>query len=331
VPAVLVEDPGALPSTMRAARLTAPEKMEVVTAPVPVPGPNEALVAIESCGVCASNLPPWEGRPWFSYPFDFGALGHEATGILVSHGSEFRAFEVGRRVALLSQHGYAEYDVAPAESLVPLPEALDQRLFPGEPLGCAMNIFERSQIRSGDWVAVVGVGFLGALLVQLALGAGARVIALSRSQSALDLLQSTAAHRVPITSRDETVAAVRALTGDELCAVTIEAAGKQEPLHLAGELTGIRGRLVIAGYHQDGLREINLQLWNWRGLDVINAHERDPERYRRGIQAAVGAVTSGRLDPAPLLTHRYPLEQINLALHLTRERPPGFMKAMIVL
>jgi len=53
----------------------------------------------------------------------------------------------------------------------------------------------------------------------------------------------------------------------------IEAAGQQWPLDLATELTRERGRLIIAGYHQDGPRQINMQLWNWRGLDVINAHE----------------------------------------------------------
>jgi len=58
--------------------------------------------------------------------------------------------------------------------------ALDGLPFPGEPLGCAMNIFRRSGIRRGDTVAIIGIGFLGALLVQLAAGAGARVIAISR-------------------------------------------------------------------------------------------------------------------------------------------------------
>ena len=57
---------------------------------------------------------------------------------------------------------------------------------------------------------------------------------------------------------------------------------------------------MIAGYHQDGPRQVNMQLWNWRGLDVINAHERDPAVYVQGIREAVEAVAAGRLDPAAL-------------------------------
>jgi threonine dehydrogenase-like Zn-dependent dehydrogenase len=123
---------------------------------------------------------------------------------------------------------------------------------------------------------------------------------------------------------------VKALTDGAFCPCVIEATGKQWPLDLAGELTGERGRLVIAGYHQDGLRQVNLQLWNWRGLDVINAHERDPRVYREGTQSAVEAVAAGVLDPRPLYTHTFPLERLADALHITSERPDGFLKALVL-
>jgi threonine dehydrogenase-like Zn-dependent dehydrogenase len=113
--------------------------------------------------------------------------------------------------------------------------------------------------------------------------------------------------------------------------VVIEAVGKQWPLDLAAELTRERGRLVIAGYHQDGPRQINMQLWNWRGLDVINAHEREAQVYQDGLRDAANAVSEGRLDPAPLFTHSYPLEKLDEALNATRDRPDGFLKALIVM
>jgi threonine dehydrogenase-like Zn-dependent dehydrogenase len=116
-----------------------------------------------------------------------------------------------------------------------------------------------------------------------------------------------------------------------LCDCVIEAAGKQEPLDLAGELTRERGRLVIAGYHQDGPRQVNMWLWNWRGLDVINAHERDPNIYLQGIRAAIEAIESGSLDPSALYTHRFPLERLADALNMTRDRPDGFVKALVML
>jgi hypothetical protein len=48
-----------------------------------------------------------------------------------------------------------------------------------------------------------------------------------------------------------------------------------------------------------------MQLWNWRGLDVINAHERDPAIYLEGMRAAVRAVETGVLNPRPLYTHEF--------------------------
>ncbi|MFC7608265.1 MDR/zinc-dependent alcohol dehydrogenase-like family protein [Teichococcus aestuarii] len=99
----------------------------------------------------------------------------------------------------------------------------------------------------------------------------------------------------------------------------------------AGELTAERGRLVVAGYHQDGPRQVNMWLWNWRGIDVINAHERDPEIYMAGMREALEAVASGRLDPAPLYTHRFPLDRLAEALDATRDRPDGFLKAVVTM
>ena len=113
--------------------------------------------------------------------------------------------------------------------------------------------------------------------------------------------------------------------------MVIEAIGKQEPLALSAELTRERGRLIIAGYHQDGLRSVNMQLWNWRGLDVINAHERDPQMYTGGIRLAVEAVAGGALDPSPLYTHSFPLAHLGEALDATRDRPEGFLKALVTL
>ncbi|MDB5622565.1 MAG: Zn-dependent alcohol dehydrogenase GroES-like protein, partial [Devosia sp.] len=122
---------------------------------------------------------------------------------------------------------------------------------------------------------------------------------------------------------------VKALTGGQFCDRVIEAVGKQWPLDLAAELTRERGKLIVAGYHQDGPRQINMQLWNWRGLDVINAHERDPGIYIQGIKDAAEAIVAGRLDPSSLYTHSFALEQLDTALNTTRDRPDGFLKALV--
>jgi threonine dehydrogenase-like Zn-dependent dehydrogenase len=287
---------------------------------------------MEGSGVCGSNLPPWEGRDWFQYPFAPGSPGHEGWGRVDVVGSGVTGFAPGDRVALLSERAYAEYDVADQGSVVALPRSLGDAPFPAEPLACAMNAFARCDVRAGQDVVVIGVGFLGAVLVQLAAAAGARVVAVSRRPFALDVARRMgASETVPMDDHWRVLERVRSLVGGEGAPRVIEAVGAQWPLDLAGELTGVRGRLVIAGYHQDGPRQVNMQLWNWRGLDVINAHERDPAVYAAGMRAAVEAVASGRLDPAPLYTHRYPLERLAEALDATRDKPDGFVKALVML
>jgi threonine dehydrogenase-like Zn-dependent dehydrogenase len=323
--------PVAPTGTMRAVVLAGPGQVRVDEVALPGPGPNQVRVRLEGCGVCASNLTPWAGPGWMRFPTEPGALGHEGWGVVDAVGDGVGGLSAGDRVAALSYHGYAECDLADAGAVVPLPASLAGRPFPGEPLGCAMNVLRRSGVEAGQTVAVVGVGFLGALLTRLAADAGARVIAVSRRPFALDVARAMgAAETIPMDEHGRVVGRVKEMTGGVLCDRVVEAVGKQGPLDLAAELTRERGRLVVAGYHQDGPRQVNMWLWNWRGLDVVNAHERDPEVYVQGIREAVDAVASGRLDPGRLYTHTFPLDGLGAALDATRDRPDGFLKALVI-
>ncbi|WP_313136667.1 MDR/zinc-dependent alcohol dehydrogenase-like family protein [Paracoccus jeotgali] len=315
--------------TMQAARLTGPGQFDLVEMPIPQPGPDQVRVKLKGCGVCASNLGPWAGPEWMQFPTEPGAPGHEGWGRIDALGAEVKGLQTGDRVAFLGQHSYAGYDLAPADQVVVLPPELDGP-FPGEALGCAMNIFARSGIKPGMRVAIIGIGFLGATLTRLAANEGAEVIAISRRPESLALARRMGAARtIEMIDHYQIIEEVRTLTDGAFCEVAIEAVGLQWPLDLASELVGTHGRLVIAGYHQDGPRQVNMQSWNWRGLDVINAHERDPATYVAGMQRAVRAVAEGRLDIAPLLTHRYPLADLGAALDATRDKPAGFVKAWV--
>jgi threonine dehydrogenase-like Zn-dependent dehydrogenase len=298
--------------------------------PVPRPGPGELRLRLEGCGVCASNLASWQGMPWSQYPMEPGAMGHEAWGTVDSVGEGVEDFKVGDRVGALTYHSYAEYDLAHANAVLKVPDSLKEKPFPGEPLGCAMNIFRRAEIRAGQTLAIVGIGFLGALLTRLANRQGARVIAISRRPFSLEVARLMGASEcIPMNDHGKILNQVKELTNGNFCDRVIEAVGKQWPLDLAGELTRERGRLVIAGYHQDGPRQVNMQLWNWRGLDVINAHERDEKIYVEGMRQALEALDRGEIDPTPLYTHEYRLEQLGDALDATRDRPEGFLKALV--
>ncbi|MFN3572890.1 MAG: MDR/zinc-dependent alcohol dehydrogenase-like family protein [Phenylobacterium sp.] len=317
--------------TMRAAVLTGPGRLEVREVETPQAGPGQVRIRLEGCGVCASNLTPWEGPEWMQFPTPPGGLGHEGWGVIDQVGQGVEGLKVGDRVAALSHNSYAEFDVADQGAVVRLPPELDGQPFPGEPLGCAMNIFRRCEIEAGQTVAIVGIGFLGAILTRLAAEAGARVIAISRRDFSLDLARRMgAAETIPMDDHYRIIGQVKDLTGGVFCDRVIEAVGKQWPLDLAAELTRERGRLIIAGYHQDGPRQVNMQLWNWRGLDVVNAHERDPAVYAQGVRDAVAAIVSGRLDPRPLYSHTYGLEELDQALDATRDRPGDFLKALVI-
>ena len=287
---------GTRAATTRAARVRAPGWVELTRAELPELVPGHVLVRIEGCGVCASSLPLWEGREWFEYPLEAGAPGHEPWGTVEAGPEEL----VGRRVAFLSERGFAERALVAAEHVVPLPSELDGLPFPGEALACAVLVLRRADVRPGQAVAVVGLGFLGSAIASLLGGEVTRV----RRETPLDGLE-------------------------ERFEIVIECGGTQAALDAASRLVAARGRLVIAGYHQDGLRTVDLRSWNWRGLDVVNAHERDPAAYVAAMSEAAALAAAGALDLQALVTHRFPLERLAEALEAARTRPPGFVKAWV--
>src|SRR3954452_627885 len=203
---------------MRAAVVTGPGQIRLDAIRRPEPGPGQVRIRLEGCGVCASNLTPWAGPEWMQFPTEPGALGHEGWGVVDAVGNGVEGLSVGDRVAALSYKSYAEYDVADADAVVLLPDSLAGQPFPGEPLGCAMNIFRRSRIEPGQTVAIVGIGFLGALLTRLASQAGARVLAISRRPCSLDAAQRFGASEV-ISMDDhwQIIERVKSLTDGRFC------------------------------------------------------------------------------------------------------------------
>ncbi|WP_424492881.1 MDR/zinc-dependent alcohol dehydrogenase-like family protein [Salinimicrobium sp. GXAS 041] len=314
----------------KSAVLEAPKKVIIKEAALPEPKAGEVCIKLEGSGVCASNIPVWEGRDWFEYPVEPGNPGHEGWGVIDAVGEGVKTLKEGDRVTALTYNAYATHDIAKEESVVKLPEFLDGKAFPGEPLGCAMNIFSRSDIRKGQTVAIVGSGFLGSLLIQLAKSEGARVIAISRREFSLQTAKEAGADEiVKMDDHYQIIEKVKELTNGNFCERVIECTGKEWPLNLSIELTGERGKLIVAGFHQDGMRSLNVQMLNWRGIDMISAHERDPQKYIQGIKDAIEAVREGKMDPFPFFTHTFSLDQMEQAYHHLTERPDGFIKAII--
>ena len=319
-------------ATMAAAVFSKPGCVEFLQVPIPRPGPHEVRVQLEGCGICARSVAAWAGDEACQYPLVPGAPGGEAWGVVEAVGGEVTEVVPGDRVGVLTEKGFAEYAVVNADRLVVLPESLDAEPFPARALAGAVNVFRRSFIDKGNTVAVIGFGFLGALLTQLAVLAEARVIAVGRRPYALRIAKQLGA-TFAVVQKEEShsgvMETIREMNHGEQCDVTIEASGMQGSLDLAAELTRDRGRLVVAGSHGDGPRLVDMALWNRRGFDVVNAHEPAPSILREGMREAAAAVDCGLLKPGPLYTHRFSLARLDDALRLAAERPAGFMKALV--
>ncbi|MBV9582878.1 MAG: alcohol dehydrogenase catalytic domain-containing protein [Chloroflexi bacterium] len=305
---------------MRALRFAAPRQVACIEVPEPTPGPREVLVRIEACGVCGSDLNVWRGVPGVEFPLSPGAPGHETCGRIVGLGPEVTSLSIGQRVTGLMWNGFAELGTALAEELVPIPAEFGPDPLLGEPLACAMHVIHRAGIRPGDRVALVGFGYLAALIAHLLPDMVGDWIAVARRAESRALATRLGAGAVydfssiPDTAWDS-------------FPIVVEAAGVQQSLDVATWLTAYGGRLVIAGYHADGPRTVNMQSWNWKGIDVVNAHTRQPGVH---VAALLGAFEILRCRPLPLLLcHTWQLPEAADAFVAADAHPAGFIKALV--
>jgi threonine dehydrogenase-like Zn-dependent dehydrogenase len=110
--------------------------------------------------------------------------------------------------------------------------------------------------------------------------------------------------------------------------VVIEATGLQPALDIATDAVRIKGTISIYGYHTGEKRTINLERWNWKALTVVNAHERENSVYVDGMRKAITLLQYGRLK-FDLITQEFALDGINQGFEIIRERPRGYIKAIV--
>ncbi|MBV9173095.1 MAG: zinc-binding dehydrogenase [Chloroflexi bacterium] len=297
---------------MRAIRLEAQRSASRVVVPRPEPSEGEVVVRVKACGICGSDLNAWRGVQGIDYPLPAGAPGHEIWGEIA---------DTRQPVTGLAWNGLAEFTVARREHLLSLVSPFDRVPLLGEPLACAMNVLRRSAIPSGHRLAIVGFGYLAALIAQL-LPPGVGWIAVSRRPDSRALAQRLGADAVYDFDK------IPQELWDSF-PVVIEAAGVQQTLDFSTWLTAYSGRLVIAGYHADGPRSVNMQSWNWKGIDVVNAHERQPTVYMEALREGLCLINQRGLDLSTLLTHTFGMEDAQRAFELAEARPDGFVKAVV--
>ena len=314
---------------MRIAMIPERGRFEIADEPIPPIGPDDALVRVAACGVCASELDIWSGLsghamfPW--YP------GHEVSGVVERVGDLVQTVAPGDPVSVwVTTRGFADYVAVKAVHCFPA-HGLPLEAALGEPLGCAVNVVEVARPALGDDVVIVGAGFMGHLVHLLVDMRGPRqIIVADTRDDALKRAEDLGASRTVNVTRDSLIDVVRDLTGGAGADVSFEVTGVQAPLDVLGEVTRMSGTLVLAGYHQGEPRRIPLALWNWKAFRIANGHFRDVPTILRGMERGMRLLESGRLSMSSLLTHRYPLEEIEAAFRAAMDKPDGFVKATVM-
>ncbi len=310
---------------MKQAVLVGPRRFDVVQGPIPELGTHDVLIKVSYCGVCMGEVGTWSRSLEGSYPL---YIGHEISGVITAKGAAVEQYGVGQRVmAITMGRGYADFVRADQNELVEVPATLPLRDALGEPLACAVNAAGRANIALGDTVVIVGAGFMGLLMLQLVLLRGAsRVFMVDLREEMGSVARSLGASAM--LSPSDALEQIGLATKGVMADVVIEATGKEAALQLAGDLVRTRGTVVIYGYHQEGMRSVNIGQWNWKGIDVINGHERETARYVEGMRRAMALAAEGRVQLRPLVTHVFPGDEINQAFALAEQKPANFIKAV---
>jgi propanol-preferring alcohol dehydrogenase len=313
--------------SMRAALLPAVgAPLQIVERPVPEPGPGEARVRIEACGVCGSDLVLQDGG--------FGAdklpvvPGHEAAGVIDAVGSGVEA-AIGEQVAIYyisNEPGaprpnlgpgvrrmgvdldgaFAEYVVRPVQTLIAVPERIEPATLAvltdavGTPYHALAKI---GAVQPGETVAIIGIGGIGSNAVQVAVGLGADVIAISRSPEKRELALSLGA-RVAVELPDAAQAC--GPLGPDLVIQCAPSAAMDEA---AIALAGYGGRVVLVGTTVDAFQAKASQ-FVWRELSVMGSRGFTAE----DIREVIALYRAGRIRTDHLTVRVRPLEEANEAL-----------------
>jgi threonine dehydrogenase-like Zn-dependent dehydrogenase len=312
---------------VRIAALDGPRRFVVEEVDVPTAAPDEVLVKVAACGVCASELEPWVEGPGAGtqrHP------GHEVSGVVVETGPAVSSLSAGDRVGVwVTERGYAEYVAVKADQCRlagdgPLEEAL------AEPLACAANAVELADVRLADDVVVVGAGFMGNLVQKFVALRGVRHLVVADTRpDALERAAAMGATRVVDVTQESLPEVVRDLTGGRGADVAFECTGTQAALSGICDVVRMSGKLAVVGFHQGAAREVPMALWNWMAFTIVNGHFRELATIMRGMTIGMRLLESGVLSMEGMVSHRYALDDINEAFRALEEKPPGFVKAVV--
>ena len=321
--------------TMRQAVIVAPDRLKVREAPRPaLRGDGEVLLRTLACGICSGDL-----MPWYLAKKVGTVLGHEPVGVAVEVGRDVEHIRpndlvfvhhhapCGRCPACdrgapvhcptwkrtgLDPGGMADYirvpaEIVPADCFAVNDLRPEQALFI-EPLGCCVKAFRRCGVVAGRRVAVVGCGVMGLLNVQLAWALGAaEVFAVEPNADRRGVARRCGA---------------AALTPEEARewlhrAADLVVIGPGFPEVIRQSLEYVREAGVACLFTPTAtgvLTELDLGDLYFRDVSLVPSYSCGPDDTR----AAYEMLRAGRVNPVPLITHRWRLEDVQSAFDVAR-------------
>jgi len=347
---------------MKAAVLFGFNDVRVTERPVPSPGPDEVLIRVAACGVCAGDIKMITRGMLKQPPFGQFILGHEYAGTVVEVGETVDEFSVGDRVAVevhkgcgrcrnclqgkytlclnygdvskghrangfTTMGGFAQYAVNHVNTIHKLPDGMsfDEATTVTIAGTALFGIEQAGGFVPGDAIAVLGPGSMGLMCVQCckALGAG-KVLLTGTRADRLDLGKKMGADVVIDARHENPVERVRELTdglGPDLVLVTT---GAHDSLQQAIEMTH-RGSDIVFLAHVDDPITANIGLAVQKGNNIFTVRGEG----RMTVHQALALMEQGKIRANDLITHTFPLSQINEAIETFMERRNGAIKVVV--
>lgn len=255
-------------------------------------------------------------------------LGYSSAGVITALGPGMDGFHVGQRVACAGG-GYAvhaEYNLVPRNLLTPLPDSVNFESAAFTTLGAiALHGFRLAEPQLGENVAVIGLGLLGLLTIQLAAAAGCRVWGVDTNPERVALAEQFGIAACSRQNAEDSARAFSANRGFDSVIICADTASN-DPVELAGAIARDRAKIVATG--AVGL-SFPRKIYFEKELSFINSRSYGPGRYDpnyeengrdyplgyvrwtegRNFEAIVALLESGKLKVAPLISHRFPIEQ----------------------
>jgi 2-desacetyl-2-hydroxyethyl bacteriochlorophyllide A dehydrogenase len=350
------------PQKMKAAVLYGENDLRVVERETPKPGYQEVLIKVEACAICGTDpkivAHGWQNQP----PFGEFIPGHEYAGKVVGIGEGVVGFDVGDRVAvephkgcgvcdncirgfytvclnygrLETGHrhygftvngGYAEYAVNHINTLCRIPDSLDfEEATLITTAGTAMyGVTRIGGLEPGETVVIAGPGPIGLMAVQIVKQCGAgRVIIAGTRKERLELARELGADIAINVRTEDVIQRIFELTQGRGADVVMECAGTSRSLADAIEYTRKNGRISVVGIYSEpvSINAFKINQWNI----TLAGCRAEGDRSLSKVAPLMG---DGRIKSRPLITHTFPLEQVNEAMDTFIRRIGGAIKVVL--